>query len=315
MNETKVSVIIPVYNSENYLHRCIDSVLNQTFKDFQLILVNDGSKDNSLKICKEYEKNDSRIIVIDTPNRGSSSARNTGMEKASGNWIIHFDSDDWVDNNILQELFDRALEEDADIAACGFYEDYDHGNKISRLYPYEKFEPHSEIYRVEQQYSSVCNKLVKRELYEKYDIRFVDGVRMWEDLVVTARLRFHSKKTVIVNKPLYHYYCAPRESICVTDIGKYPHSQIKVIEFLSDYFNSISTSDPIAKKIIASLKVTVKTTLYPIDSEDNYNHWKNLYSEADKYILKMKHLPLIQRLRLLMIANLSYQQFYFTRNL
>lgn len=314
MEETKISVIIPVYNTEKFLHRCIDSVLDQTFKDFQLILVNDGSKDDSLRICKEYEKSDSRVVVIDTPNCGSSSARNTGMEKASGKWIIHYDSDDWVDSDMLRLLYDKAVEEDADIVACGFYMDYDNGDNIQRLYPYDRFEPHSEIFRVEQQYSSVCNKLVKRDLYDKYDIRFVDGVRMWEDLVVTTRLRFHSKKTAIVNRPLYHYYCAQRDSICVADMGKYPHSQIKVIEFLSEYFKSISTSDPIAKKILISLKVTVKTSLIPIDTEDNYNHWKNLYSEADKYILRMKHLPLIQRLRLFMIANLSFRQFYFTRN-
>lgn len=315
MEEKKISVIIPVYNVEKYLRRCVESVLNQTFKNFELILVNDGSKDDSLKICKEFEKSDPRVIVIDTPNRGSSSARNKGMSIASGEWIIHFDSDDWIDRDMLQLLYDKAITEDADIVACGIYEDFGNDNRIEHLYPYDKIEPHSEIYRVEMQYSSVCNKLVRRWLYDKYNIHFVDGVRMWEDLVVTTRLRFYSRKTVIENKCLYHYFCAPRESICVNDLGQYPYSQIKVIEFLSNYFNSLQSSDPIIKKIIASIKVTVKNYMFSIDSEEHYNDWKKLYCEADKYILKLKHLPLETRFRLFFVSKLSYKQFLSFRNI
>lgn len=313
--EKIVSVVIPVYNVEKYLGRCINSVLNQTFKKFELILVNDGSKDKSLEICKEYEKRDSRIKVINTSNHGSSSARNTGMSYASGEWIIHFDSDDWVEPNILQLLYEKAISEDVDIVACGLCMDDGEGNTLDCPYPYNDFEPHSEIYRVEGQYSSVCNKLVRRELYDKYNIRFVDGVRMWEDLVVTTRLRYHSRKTVIVNKPLYHYFCAPRESICVSDVHKFPHSQIMVVEFLIEYFNSLSSSDPLINKIIACIKISAKNYIFSIESEDSYNQWKNLYKDANKRILDLRYFPLKVRLCYYLASKLSYKQFITIRSI
>lgn len=315
MKKKLVSVIIPVYNVENYLRRCVESVLNQTFKNFELILVNDGSKDDSLKICKEFEKSDPRVIVIDTPNRGSSSARNTGMSIASGEWIIHFDSDDWIEQDMLQLLYDEAITEDADIVACGIYEDYGNDNRIAHLYPYEKLEPHSEIFRMEGLYSSVCNKLIKKELYDKHDIHFVNGVRMWEDLVVSTRLRFFSKKSAIVNKPLYHYYCAPRESICIEDAKQYPHSQIRVVEYLTDYLNSLQSSDPIIQKIIASIKISAKNYLFSLESEQAYNQWKYMYSEANKDILELKHIPLQNRLLYYMASILSYKNYMFMRGL
>lgn len=307
-NNPIISVIIPVYNTEKYLKRCLDSVLNQTFKDFELILVNDGSNDSSLQICKEYESKDSRIKVIDTPNRGSSSARNTGLNESKGDWIIHFDSDDWIELDMLKELYDAGVGKNADIVACGFYLDNGEDNKEARIYPYNDFEPRDKIYRVDMQYSSVCNKLVKKTLYEDHDIHFVDGIRMWDDLVVTMRLRYHSRKTVIVNKPMYHYFCAPRNSICTSDIAGYPYSQIKVVEFLTDYFSKLGVRDREKNKIINSLKVTSKKNIFTLKSEEKFNEWKHLYPEANRFILQMKHIPLKRRIIMYLGAKLSYKQ-------
>lgn len=310
-----ISIIVPVYNKAKYLKRCFDSVLYQTFKDFELILVNDGSQDNSLDICKYYEQLDNRVRVIDTPNRGSSSARNTGYSESTGKWIIFFDADDWIDSHMLQLLYDAGENQNADIAACGLLLDDGEHEKKALLYPYDNYEPHSEIYRIECQYSSACNKLVKRELFEKYNIRFVDGIRMWDDMAVTSRLRYHSKKTVIVNQPLYHYYCAPRESICISDIGQYPWSQIKVVEFLSTYFNTMPQSDPIIKKIIASVKITAKNYFFSTESEDEYNRWKGLYPEANKSILGLQHISIKRRLSCVAVSLLSFKNYTKIRNL
>ena len=96
INTPDVSVIVPVYNVEKWLRKCVDSILSQTYVDFELILINDGSKDRSLEICREYELTDDRVKVIDGPNRGSSAARNTGLKQAKGQWIIFCDSDDWL---------------------------------------------------------------------------------------------------------------------------------------------------------------------------------------------------------------------------
>ena len=99
------SIIIPVYNAERYLHQCIESVIAQTFKDWEMILVNDGSKDGSLAICQEYTSKDSRIRVIDKPNGGPSSARNRGLDEAQGEYVYFMDADDWIEKNYLEVFF------------------------------------------------------------------------------------------------------------------------------------------------------------------------------------------------------------------
>ena len=115
-----ISIIIPVYNTERYLEKCIESVISQTFEDWEMILVNDGSKDNSLSICLDYGKRDNRIHVHDKPNGGVSSARNKGLEVAQGEWITFMDSDDWLDNNALETYYEAAKRTNADIVKTGY---------------------------------------------------------------------------------------------------------------------------------------------------------------------------------------------------
>ena len=115
-----ISIIIPVYNAEKYLRQCIESVLAQTFLDWELILVNDGSKDDSLNICREFAAKDSRITVIDKPNGGVSSARNRGLEEARGEWITFVDADDWLDADALEIYFDALQRTGADIVKTGY---------------------------------------------------------------------------------------------------------------------------------------------------------------------------------------------------
>ena len=112
----KVSIIIPVYNVESYLRRCLDSVVNQTLKDIEIILVNDGSTDGSLAICEEYAKNDDRIKIITRKNGGLSAARNTGLDNATSEYIGFIDSDDWVDTNFFENLYNTAIEKNCDVA-------------------------------------------------------------------------------------------------------------------------------------------------------------------------------------------------------
>ena len=105
-----ISVIVPIYNSEKYLRKCIESVINQTYNHLEIILINDGSKDTSLLICKEFEKKDNRIIIIDLPNRGVSNARNQGTSIANGVYIQYIDSDDFVDNIYIETLFNTIIQ-------------------------------------------------------------------------------------------------------------------------------------------------------------------------------------------------------------
>ena len=117
---SKISIIVPVYNVESYLSNCIDSILNQTFKDFELILVNDGSTDKSLEICKHYKNMDDRIFIIDKKNGGLSSARNAGLDIIKGEYIGFVDSDDYIHPQMYELLYKQIIENEADISMCEF---------------------------------------------------------------------------------------------------------------------------------------------------------------------------------------------------
>ena len=129
-----ISIIVPVYNVESYLKRCIESILNQTFRDFELILVNDGSTDNSEIICKEYALKDERIKYFYQRNKGVSEARNKGIDNSSGEYIQFIDSDDYVDENFLEIVVNRFKRDNSDIVFIGFYNEYNNGEIYKSKY-------------------------------------------------------------------------------------------------------------------------------------------------------------------------------------
>ena len=129
INNPKVSVIVPVYNVEKYLKRCLDSLINQTLKDIEIIVVNDGSTDNSLDILNKYAENDSRIKVIDKENSGVSDCRNIAMKQMKGKYIMFVDSDDWIDNNALEIMYTKIEEEKSDVVMCTYMREFTNHSK------------------------------------------------------------------------------------------------------------------------------------------------------------------------------------------
>lgn len=121
MKNELISVIVPIYNTSKYLSKCIDSIINQTYKNLEIILVNDGSTDNSLDICNKYKLIDSRIIIINKDNGGLSSAKNIGLDNHKGRYIAFIDSDDYVDNNFIGELYNNLISTNSDISLCNYY--------------------------------------------------------------------------------------------------------------------------------------------------------------------------------------------------
>ena len=122
MSNISVSIIVPVYKAEAYLHRCVDSILAQTFTNWELLLIDDGSPDRSGAICDEYASKDARIRVFHKENGGVSSARQKGQDEAQGEYTIHADPDDWVEPTMLEELYKKAKEDDADMVICDYYQ-------------------------------------------------------------------------------------------------------------------------------------------------------------------------------------------------
>lgn len=201
----KISVIVPVYKAEKYLHRCVDSILAQTFIDFEVLLIDDGSPDRSGEICDEYAVKDPRVRVFHKENGGVSSARQSGIDNAQGEYTIHADPDDWVEPNMLEELYAKAKEDDADMVICDYYV-----NNVERQI-YEKQEPsglgHETVLceLFQQLHGSCCNKLVKRACYIKYNVQFDIELSFCEDLYFHACLLKNNIKISYLSEAFYHY--------------------------------------------------------------------------------------------------------------
>lgn len=200
-----ITVIIPVYNSATFLDKCISSVLSQSYNDFELLLINDGSTDNSGEICDHYAQKDSRVKVIHKGNGGVSSARNIGLDQAKGEWITFVDSDDWVHEDFLKKRYELAIAEDADVVYCDLElvyvgrREYCHAAEID---PKEDSQVNCWI-RSKTTYSPIL--LIKKELLDKYHLRFLPGVRLCEDLNLIIKTILYAKKTVHVKEALYYY--------------------------------------------------------------------------------------------------------------
>lgn len=204
----KISVIVPVYNVEKYLHECVDSILAQTFSDFELILVNDGSQDNSGAICDEYASKDDRITVIHQKNQGQAASRNTALSIAQGEWIHFVDSDDLIHPQMLEILY-NAVDENTQISMCGVYK----GDNLSDSFFSSKIDCDFKkcqinegelisLYYKEYLYWVVWAKLIKKKIIEKYP--FTQG-KIFEDNGVVFKWLNEAEFVSITDEQLYFY--------------------------------------------------------------------------------------------------------------
>lgn len=206
----KISVIVPIYKAEKYLRKCVDSILNQTFSDFELILVDDGSPDQSGQICDEYAGKDKRINVIHKKNDGVSSARQSGLDASSGDYVIHADPDDWVEPQMLKELYAKAIDTNADLVYCDFYQDY--ANGVSKYVCQRLTSPLTSesmlIALLEGHIHGSCwNKLIKREKILKYKLRFIPQINICEDRQFCLELLLNGDIAISYQNKAYYHYC------------------------------------------------------------------------------------------------------------
>lgn len=206
--EELISVIIPVYNVEKYLDRCMQSVLMQTYQNLEIILVDDGSTDTSGKLCDEYAKNDKRVRVIHKENGGASSARNQALDIATGKYIGFVDADDWIAEDMYQYLHELLQRENADVAACNFTRnprEIEKGVKDEKLTNYNTERIWEFFYRVngEISYYSIWNRLYKRSVLEQ--IRFIEG-KTTEDVLFIYEVYKNIKKMAVSNQKKYLYF-------------------------------------------------------------------------------------------------------------
>lgn len=208
MNE-KISVIIPVYNVAIYLRKCIESVIAQTYKELEIIIVDDGSTDDSSKICDEYAQNDSRIIVIHQKNGGLSAARNRGLDEASGKYISFVDADDYIEKEMFELLLNRMTVDKSNLVICDYYYVDEQGNNVKQeqLNPLKdecitKEKAFEYLTRYGGYYGIACSKLYRRELF--LDLRFPLG-KKYEDTFVIHETLWKCDKISHISQKLYNY--------------------------------------------------------------------------------------------------------------
>jgi glycosyltransferase involved in cell wall biosynthesis len=194
----KLSIIVPVYNVEQYLHKCIESILAQTFSDYELILVNDGSKDKSGEICDEYLKKDSRVKVIHKKNNGLASARNTGIIQARGTYVGFIDSDDWIEDDMYKNLYESCEKTNADISIIGVREVDEKGNSLN------VYIPNDINLREILKKAYAWNKIFKKQLFFDHNLFFKEG-KYYEDIELIPKLFVKSNQVTTVRKVGYNY--------------------------------------------------------------------------------------------------------------
>lgn len=234
----KVSVIVPVYNVEKFIDKCLNSLVNQTLKEIEIIVVNDGSPDNSQKIIDEYvKKYPDKIKSFIKENGGQGSARNMGMEKAVGEYISFVDSDDWLDLDTLEKMYFLAKKDKSDIVICDMVDHY------SYYTIYHNCTKYNSVFEVTP---SACNKIFRKELIK--DFRFLS--KLWyEDFDFTTKILFNTNKISNISEGLYHCNCG-HESTMNNNNSKKNLDMITVINDIIDY---LKKNDKYDKNIVSYL--------------------------------------------------------------
>lgn len=250
----KISVIVPVYNVEKYFQRCIESIIGQTYQNLEIILIDDGSTDSSAKMCDDYAKKDSRIIVIHKENSGVSASRNAGLELATGEYIAFVDSDDWLDNNMYSDLLDISLKYDSDITECGYRYIKNEGTLIvdkentGEIKEYTNISSLEALYFGDQIWGGISivlwNKLYKRKVFSS--LRFMSA-SISEDSEIMPKILYSCKKIVKINSNWYNFNIRPnslsRSKFNIKDL-----SSIDAHKSVSDFFKEhLKTDDRLAK--------------------------------------------------------------------
>lgn len=309
----KISIIVPVYNVEKYIHRCIDSILHQTFKDFELILVDDGSLDNSGKICDEYAKEDDRIKVIHKENGGLSDARNVGLDIAQGEYIAFVDSDDWIEKDMYSILYENIRKYNADISICKMRKIFDStvDNNITTnnciiLNNEEAFDC---LFNNKYYASHACDKLYKKSLFD--GIRYPVG-KLYEDMFTTYRLFEKANKVVFSDYIGYNYF--QRKDGIVN--SKFRPEKLDYIRAFNGIFDLGYSKYPKSINSITISYVLANTTLITDICRAGYKD-KSIISELIRNIrenlfcfCRYKHISVRKKMQAVLIA-INYRIYSF----
>lgn len=292
MNRPLVSVIVPCYNAELYLIRCLDSIRNQTYTNLQIICVNDGSVDSSLQILQKYMIDDSRIIVINQENKGLSEARNAGLNVATGKYVSFIDSDDWIDLNYYEVLVDLLVRNNADIAMAGMRwvtKDRISKNKNKKCIE-ERFG------RIIHNYptGSVCDKLFRLDLFNENHLKFIKG-RFYEDNIVLLQLSYFSKKVIFDNSVSYYYFYNLESITHVVSDEKEKKRERDMFFMVETIFNSFGGNNLSHKDEFELKRFMARTIAGGFFKTNSIFYEKNTHLFGKKYVLYYKLTTIFRR--------------------
>lgn len=284
---TKISIIVPIHKIERYLRQCIDSILAQTFTDFELLLIDDGSPDECPAICDEYAKKDARIRVFHKPNGGLTSARNCGLDNAKGEWIMHIDGDDWVAPTYIEELYNAAIKNDADIAICGFRFAYEDGRYIEEHPTLWDNNKSASLNRyIASTWTTAWGSIHKSSLYKDNNIRSPKNITFCEDFHLMVRLCYFADKVVSIDRPLYNYRQQSSSIMHNIDERTWMSARIvykEIIDFFRKYGEIETYKKTLSWRTINAVKnITLDSSRF--EEFNNYNPDKKKYIWDCPYI-------------------------------
>ena len=297
-----VSVIVPVYKTEAYLQRCIDSILNQKYRNLEIILVDDGSPDGSGAICDQYARQDSRVRVIHQVNQGVSVARNTGLDAATGQYIAFVDSDDWIDEKMFDEMVAKAEDYQVEFVCCGKYwvsEDY--SQQQNPAPDLSGIVTAAEALRLmfEGYGNGGCNKLFKKEKTE--GLRFRTDLKAAEDSLFFTELLFRCKQAYMIQTAYYFYYQRGTSACHTKGLSRQKLDEVKAGRILVDMVKPYPMIHGMALESLALYTIPLITVAYLAREDDIC---KDLIRTSAKLLLvycTSKRVKLISRLKYLLL--------------
>ena len=305
MEEKIISIIVPIYNAEKYIDRCINSIINQTYKNLEIILVNDGSKDQSGNICDKYAKLDSRIKVIHKDNEGVSKARNTGIDMITGDYVLFADSDDWLELNMCELMIQKAVNEELDVVISEYNNYYENTEELEtiKLIDYENTTFRSVITDDSNKYGGFpWNKLMKFSFIQN---KFNTEVHYYENLLFFLENSNSATKYGVVHCPLYNY-CINDNSAVHTK--KYSIKKLSALKALEIIIPLVPEENRDAHKYIYinSYYSNYYNMVFEKLDISMMNEYKENMKKYYKHVIKSKYLSNKQKIKLIILFRFSF---------
>ena len=281
----KVSILVPIYNVEKFFSRCLESLFNQTYQNIEYVFVNDCTPDNSMVVLHNFmEKYPSRAklvrIIENTNNCGIAIVRNTLIKNATGDYVLFVDSDDWIEEDMVEKLVDKAIQTDADVVGCDYYEDYSNKAVLCKQhYPTDRIEAMKAMTLLKIK-GVLWKLLIRHDLIVKNNLSFIPEIHFGEDYIFCCKLFFYAKSISNVDEALYHYVQYNPNNYCSSNSDKRIQSFAKAIKTVETFYRENGILDMVNTELLQR-KFLCKSS-YALDKENrNIKNWAFFFPESN----------------------------------